>query len=160
VQVLAGKLYVTYAQHAPSALRETPGAGLGYVSLFNLDGSFVRRVASGGGLNAPWGVAIAPTGFGPVAGTLLVGNFGDGRITAFDATTDALKGQVSDANGTPLSIPGLWALSFGNDASAGKSTQLYVTSGPQAQAHGLFSVISYGTPGSTGGGTGGGGLGY
>jgi uncharacterized protein (TIGR03118 family) len=152
VQVLGGKLYVTYAQHAASALRETPGAGLGYVSLFNLDGSFVRRVASAGSLNAPWGVAIAPASFGTMGGALLVGNFGDGRITAFDATTGALKGQLADGNGTPFTIPGLWALSFGNDASAGKATQLYFTAGPQAQTHGLFATISNGPTGTGGGG--------
>ena len=146
VQVLGGKLYVTYAQHAAAALRETPGAGLGYVSLFNLDGSFVRRVASAGSLNAPWGLAIAPATFGTFAGALLVGNFGDGRITAFDATTGALKGQLADANGIPFTISGLWALAFGNNASAGSSNQLYFTAGPQAQTHGLFATISYGTP--------------
>jgi uncharacterized protein (TIGR03118 family) len=158
VQVLAGKLYVTYAKHDPAALRETPGAGLGYVSIFNLDGSFVRRVASGGSLNAPWGVALAPASFGTFGGALLVGNFGDGRITAFDATTGAQLGQLSGANGVPLTISGLWALSFGNDASAGKSNQLYVTAGPVAETHGQFATISWG-PTGTGGGTGG-GLGY
>jgi uncharacterized protein (TIGR03118 family) len=148
VQVLGGKLYVTYAQHAAAAPRETTGAGLGYVSVFNLDGSFVRRVASAGSLNAPWGMAIAPATFGTFAGALLVGNFGDGRITAFDATTGALKGQLSDANGIPFTISGLWAMTFGNDVSAGSSSQLYVTAGPQAQTHGLFATISYGAPGT------------
>jgi uncharacterized protein (TIGR03118 family) len=148
VQVLGGKLYVTYAQHAALALRETTGAGLGYVSLFNLDGSFVRRVASAGSLNAPWGLAIAPATFGPMGGALLVGNFGDGRITAFNATTGALMGQLADGSGTPFTIPGLWALTFGNDVSAGNSNQLYFTSGPAAETHGLFATISYGAPGT------------
>jgi len=158
VQVLGGKLYVTYAKHDPALPRETPGAGFGYVSIFNLDGTFVRRVASGGTLNAPWGLAIAPAGFGPYSGALLVGNFGDGHITAFDATTGAQLGQLSGANNIPLSIGGLWALSFGNDASAGRSNQLYVTAGPQAETHGLFAVISFGAP--YGSATGGGGVGY
>lgn len=157
VQVLGGKLYVTYAKRAPAAVRETTGAGLGYVSLFNLDGSFVRRVASTGALNAPWGLALAPASFGPFGSALLVGNFGDGRITAFDATTGAQLGQISDANNIPLAISGLWGLAFGNDAGAGKSTQLYLTAGLQGETHGLFAAISYG-PASTGpGGTGGGG---
>jgi len=155
VQVLAGKLYVTYAKRVAPALRETTGAGLGYVSVFNLDGSFVRRVASGGLLNAPWGLAVAPANFGPHSGALLVGNFGDGTITAFDVTTGAQLGQLSGANGAPLVISGLWGLTFGNDTTAGKSNQLYVTAGPQAEAHGLFATISYGATG-TGGGTGGG----
>jgi uncharacterized protein (TIGR03118 family) len=154
VQALGGKLYVTYAKHDPAALRETTGAGLGYVSLFNFDGSFVRRVASGGSLNAPWGVALAPATFGTFANALLVGNFGDGHITAFDATTGTMLGQLSDANNAPLTISGLWGMTFGNDASAGKSTQLYVTAGPQAETHGLFATISYGAIGTGGGGTG------
>lgn len=157
VQVLAGKLYVTYAKHDPPALRETAGAGLGVVDVFNLDGSFVRRVAAGGMLNAPWGLALAPATFGPFSGALLVGNFGDGRITAFDAAAGAQLGQLSGAGGAPLVISGLWGMAFGNDASAGKSTQLYVAAGPQAQAHGLFGSISYGSVGTGGGGTGGGG---
>jgi uncharacterized protein (TIGR03118 family) len=158
IQALAGKLYVTYAKHDPAALRETPGAGLGYVSIFNPDGSFVRRVASGGSLNAPWGVALAPATFGTFANALLVGNFGDGHITAFDSTTGAQLGQLSGASGAPLVINGLWAMAFGNDASAGLSNQLYVTAGTLAENHGLFATISYGSTGS-GGGTGG-GLGY
>lgn len=156
VQVLAGKLYVAFAKHDPPALRETTGAGLGVVDVFNLDGSFVRRVATGGALNAPWGMAIAPVAFGTYGGALLVGNFGDGRITAYDAATGVQLGQLSGAGGAPLAISGLWGMAFGNDASAGKSTQLYVAAGPQAQAHGLFGTISYGSVG-TGGGTGGGG---
>jgi uncharacterized protein (TIGR03118 family) len=160
VQVLAGKLYVTYAKHDPAALRETPGPGLGYVSLFNLDGTFVRRVASAGQLNAPWGMAIAPAGFGSFGGALLVGNFGDGHISAFDATTGAPLGQLTGTGSVPLAISGLWGMAFGNDASAGKSTQLYVTAGPQAETHGLFATISYGTPVGTGGGGTGGGTGY
>jgi len=156
VQVLAGKLYVTYAKHDPAALRETPGPGLGYVSVFSLDGTFVQRLASAGQLNAPWGMAIAPAGFGSFGGALLVGNFGDGHISAFDATTGAPLGQLTGAGGVPLAINGLWGMAFGNDASAGKSNQLYVTAGPQAETHGLFATISYGALGTGGGGTGGG----
>jgi len=161
VQVLGTKLYVTYAQRTPPALRETTGAGLGYVSVFNLDGSFVNRVASGGSLNAPWGIALAPANFGPFSGALLVGNFGDGRITAFNATTGAELGQLKGPNNLPLAISGLWGLTFGNGGSAGATNHLYVTAGPQAETHGLFAVINYGPAGvGTGGGTGGGGLGY
>jgi len=161
VQALAGKLYVTYALRTGTAVRETPGAGLGYVSVFNLDGSFVRRIGSGGALNAPWGIALAPASFGPYSGALLVGNFGDGRITAFDATTGATLGQLAGANNVPVVVPGLWGMSFGNDANAGYANQLYVTAGPQGETHGLFGTISFGAP-ATGGGTGGtgGGNGY
>ncbi|WP_243302586.1 TIGR03118 family protein [Geothrix oryzisoli] len=159
VQVLAGKLYVAYAKHDPPAMRETTGAGLGVLDVFNLDGTFVRRVAAGGLLNAPWGLALAPATFGTYGGALLVGNFGDGRITAFDATTGAQLGQLSGPSGAPLALSGLWGMTFGNDGSAGQSNLLYVTAGPQAQAHGVFGIISYGSAG-TGGGTGGGGYGY
>ncbi len=164
VQVLGNKLYVTYAKRTPPAMRETTGAGLGYVSVFNLDGSFVSRVASGGSLNAPWGIALAPANFGPFSGALLVGNFGDGRITAFNATTGAELGQLKGPNNLPITISGLWGLTFGNGGSAGATNNLYVTAGSQAETHGLFAVINYGTAGvgtgGTGGGTGGGGLGY
>jgi uncharacterized protein (TIGR03118 family) len=105
-------------------------------------------------------MAIAPAAFGTFSGALLVGNFGDGHITAFDATTGAQLGQLSDANGAPLVINGLWGMAFGNGASAGKSNQLYITAGPQAETHGLFATISYGATGTGGGSTGGGGLGY
>lgn len=159
VQVLAGKLYVTYAQYTAGNPRETTGAGLGVVSVFNLDGTFVQRLATGGSLNAPWGLALAPASFGPFGGALLVGNFGDGRITAYNAATGALMGQLMGPAGTPISVSGLWGLAFGNDASAGKSTQLYLAAGPQGQTHGLFATISYGSSG-TGGGTGGGPYGY
>ncbi|WP_243294868.1 TIGR03118 family protein [Geothrix mesophila] len=159
VQVLGGKLYVTYAQYTAGNPRETTGAGLGIVSVFNLDGTFVQRFATGGSLNAPWGLALAPASFGPFGGALLVGNFGDGRITAYNATTGALMGQLMGPTGTPLTISGLWGLAFGNDTSAGKSTQLYIAAGPQGQTHGLFATISYGATG-TGGGTGGGPYGY
>jgi uncharacterized protein (TIGR03118 family) len=102
---------------------------------------------------------MAPASFGTFAGALLVGNFGDGHITAFNATTGAMLGQLADANNAPLAISGLWGMTFGNDGSAGKSSQLYVAAGPQAETHGLFATISYGAPGGNGG-TGGGGLGY
>jgi uncharacterized protein (TIGR03118 family) len=156
VQVIGTKLYVTYAKHDAPALRETTGAGLGYVSVFNLDGTFDRRVASGGKLNAPWGLALAPSNFGPYSGALLVGNFGDGTITAFNPTTGAQLGQLTGAAGTPLVISGLWGITFGNDTTAGKSNQLYVAAGPQAETHGIFATISYGASGVGGGGTGGG----
>lgn len=149
VQILGGKLYVTYAKRVPPAMRETSGAGYGYVNTFNLDGSFDRRVASGGLLNSPWGLALAPSTFGPFSGKLLVANFGDGRITAYDAMTGAQVGQLPAASGAPLVISGLWGMAFGNDASAGKSNQLYFTAGPLGETHGLLGVISFG-PISTG----------
>jgi uncharacterized protein (TIGR03118 family) len=142
VQNLNGTLYVTYAVQDAMKHDEVAGAGQGIVDSFDLQGNFVARVAAGGTLNAPWGIAIAPSSFGAMAGNLLVGNFGDGRITAFDATTHAPVGQVLGSDGQPLSIDGLWALSPGNDGSGGSSQMLYFTAGPDGETHGLFGVLT------------------
>lgn len=141
VQNLGGSLYVSYAVQDAAGEEEVKGPGLGIVSKFDLDGNFLGRVATGGTLNAPWGLAIAPSSFGALAGALLVGNFGDGRINAYDATTHAFLGQILDAANQPLSIDGLWALSVGNDGKAGSSSLLYFTAGPDDESHGLFGVL-------------------
>jgi len=151
IQNLGGKLYVTYAERIPPSGHSTAGAGLGYVNVFNPDGTMVGRFAGGGPLNAPWGVAMAPAGFGPFGGALLVGNFGDGHITAYNAASGALLGQLSDANGVPLAISGLWGLAFGNGLSAGSASQLYFAAGTQAETHGVFGTISVGQPAVSGG---------
>lgn len=159
IQNLGGYLYVTYAQKSGTG-QATAGAGLGYVDVYGLDGTFMTHLVSQGTLNAPWGMAIAPVGFGAFGGALLVGNFGDGRISAYNLTTGAALGQIANAAGTPLSIDGLWGMVFGNGSSAGSSVQLYFAAGPSGQAHGLFGTLSYGAPSGTGGGgtyTGGGG---
>jgi len=142
VQNLNGTLYVAYAVQDAMKHDEVAGAGRGIVDSFDLQGNFVARVATGGTLNAPWGIAIAPSSFGALAGDLLVGNFGDGRITAFDAKTHAQRGQVLGPDGKPLSIDGLWALSPGNDGSGGSSHLLYFTAGPDGETHGLFGVLT------------------
>jgi uncharacterized protein (TIGR03118 family) len=141
VQRLGDALYVTYAQHGDEEGEEAKGAGLGLVDRFDLNGNLLGRVATGGALNAPWGLAIAPSSFGAWAGALLVGNFGDGRISAFDAGTNSFLGQVTGPGGTPLSIDGLWALTPGNNGSAGSSDLLYFSAGPNDEEHGLFGVL-------------------
>ena len=141
VQNLAGSLYVTYAVQDAGKHDEIAGVGLGMVDRFDLRGNFLSRVATGGTLDAPWGLAIAPSSFGAMAGALLVGNFGDGRINAYDAGSNAFLGQVLDANGAPLVIDGLWAIAPGNDGSAGSSSLLYFTAGPDNESHGLFGVL-------------------
>ena len=141
VQNLDHSLYVTYAKQDPSSPDEVAGAGLGYVDRFDLQGHLIGRVASGGVLNAPWGLAIAPDTFGPWAGALLVGNFGDGRISAYDRSTNALLGQLEKSDGKPLSIEGLWGLTVGNDGLAGSSHALYFSAGPTDESHGLFGVM-------------------
>ena len=142
VQNLNGTLYVTYALQDAMKHDELAGAGRGIVDSFDLQGNLLARVAAGGTLNAPWGLAIAPSSFGAMAGDLLVGNFGDGRITAFDAKTHAQRGQVLGPDGQPLSIDGLWALSPGNDGMGGSSHLLYFTAGPDGETHGLFGVLT------------------
>jgi uncharacterized protein (TIGR03118 family) len=142
VQNLGGSLYVNYAVQDAAKEEEVKGAGAGVVDKFDLQGNFLGRVATGGTLNAPWGLAIAPSSFGAMAGSLLVGNFGDGRINAFDATTHAFLGQVLGAGNQPLSIDGLRAISPGNDGNAGNSQLLYFTAGPDVERHGLFGVLT------------------
>src|SRR5207244_1331698 len=95
----------------------------------------------GGTLDAPWGMALAPAAFGPFGGDLLIGNRGDGRISAFDPVTGGFAGQLNGADGTPLAIPGLWALTFGNDHLAGVSNTLYFAAGMDDETHGLFGAI-------------------
>jgi uncharacterized protein (TIGR03118 family) len=142
VQNLNGSLYVTYALQNATKDDEVAGAGLGFVDQYTLNGDFVGRVASGGTLNAPWGLAVAPSSFGSAAGDLLVGNFGDGHINIYDPNTHTFLGQVLDANNHPVVIDGLWAISPGNDTMAGSSHLLYFTAGPNDEAHGLFGVLT------------------
>jgi uncharacterized protein (TIGR03118 family) len=140
IQTLDGLIYVAYAL-ANEEGEEQAGAGLGIVSVFTPDGSCVARMASGGLLDAPWGFALAPESFGEFGGALLVGNFGDGRITAFDPESYEQLGQLEDENGMPIAIDGLWAIAFGNDRLAGDSDDLYFTAGPDEEMHGLFGEI-------------------
>ncbi|MFL6698401.1 MAG: TIGR03118 family protein [Vitreoscilla sp.] len=141
VQALGGSLFVSYAQQNPGSPDEVDGAGLGFVDRFDLQGHLLGRVASGGALDAPWGMAIAPGSFGALAGKLLVGNFGDGHVNAYDLASDGWVGQLDGADGQPLAIEGLWGLSVGNDAGAGSSQALYFTAGPGDESHGLFGVL-------------------
>jgi len=142
IENLGGKLYVTYAKQDALKHDDVAGAGLGFVDAYDTQGDLLGRVATQGTLNSPWGLAIAPTSFGPFAGDLLVGNFGDGRINAYDLTTNSFVGQLSGAGAQPLSIDGLWGLTIGNDARAGNSQSIYFSAGPNSEANGLFGVIA------------------
>jgi uncharacterized protein (TIGR03118 family) len=97
-----------------------------------------------GTLNSPWGLALAPNSFGAYAGDLLVGNFGDGSISAFDLSTNTFAGQLLASNGKPLTVDGLWGLTVGNGGKGGNSQSLYFSAGPNNESNGLFGVI---TPG-------------
>jgi uncharacterized protein (TIGR03118 family) len=144
IQNIAGQIFVTYAKQDADAEDEIAGEGLGYVSAFGTDGSFHGRVASGGDLNAPWGLAWAPSNFGKFSGHLLVGNFGDGRINAFRSTTAGWeeRGNLKAPNHRPISIDGLWGIGFGNGGSAGPTNVLYFAAGPDDETHGLFGSIT------------------
>jgi len=141
IQLLNNQLYVTYAMQDATAHDETLGAGLGYVNVFDVNGTLVKRFASAGALNAPWGIAMAPAGFGSAAGNLLIGNFGDGAINRFDAATGSSLGAVTLSSGKPLLIPGLWALVFGNGAANQPTSALFYTAGPNNQVDGVFGRI-------------------
>jgi uncharacterized protein (TIGR03118 family) len=97
---------------------------------------------SGGPLNSPWGLALAPAGFGQFSGDLLVGNFGDGRINAFDSHTGTFLGALQTAKGKAVVIPGLWGLAFGNGSAAGPTTTLFFAAGIDGEAHGLFGSLT------------------
>jgi len=141
VQLLGDHLFVAYALKNGTGNEEVAGAGLGIVTEFGTDGSLIGRVATAGPLNAPWGLALAPSSFGAQAGALLVGNFGDGRINLYDLGTHAFLGQVSGPGGVPLAVDGLWALAAGNGGSAGAPSLLYLTAGPEDETNGLFAVL-------------------
>jgi uncharacterized protein (TIGR03118 family) len=135
------QLYVTYAQPQGSNTMPTPGPGLGVVDIFDTNGTLVRQLIVGGTLNAPWGLALAPTDFGSFGGLLLVSNVGDGRVNAFDPATGQLRGTLSDVNGTALSVPGLRGIAFGNDVTTQSHDTLFFTAGPNSGANGLFGRI-------------------
>jgi len=142
IQNLGGSLYVTYALQDASAQDDVAGPGHGYVDVFDTSGNLLRRLISGGVLDSPWGVALAPADFGEFSNDLLVGNFGDGLINAFDPLTGALLGTLKDGKGNPILIDGLWALGFGNGASAGLGNELFFTAGPNGEQDGLFGKLS------------------
>jgi uncharacterized protein (TIGR03118 family) len=146
IQNLNGVLYVTYALQDGSGRDDDPGAGHGFVDRFDLNGNFLGRVVSGGLLNSPWGLALAPAGFGDLGGSLLVGNFGDGRINAFDPLTGAFVETLVDTNGHIITLDGLWGLRFGNGGNGGDPLNLYFTAGSASESHGLFGVIGANAP--------------
>ena len=141
IQNLGGALYVAYALKGADG-DEVHAAGDGFVDKFDLDGNLLGRVGSNGPLNAPWGLAIAPDGFGNLGGSLLVGNFGDGTIHAYNPNTGDLIGTLRNSFGDTLSIDGLWALTFGNGGNGGKTDLLYFTAGIQDETHGLMGSLA------------------
>jgi uncharacterized protein (TIGR03118 family) len=142
VQNIGGKIFVAYAKQDEDKVDEVAGPGLGFVDVYNPNGTLVLHLKSGRWLNAPWGLALAPGGFGKDSGRLLVGQFGSGEIATYDLDHGNFHGLLRGIHGQPISIEGLWALAFGNNAGAGPATTLYFTAGIDDEEHGLFGTIT------------------
>jgi len=141
IRAINGKLYVLYAKQNTSETGEENGTGNGYINVFNANGTLASRFTSQGSLNSPWGIAVAPAGFGVTEGTILVANFGDGHINAFD-TKGVLLGSLKDAGGNNITIDGLWDITFPvNGQPAGDANQLFFSAGTANEAHGLFGYL-------------------
>ena len=145
IAALNNQLYVTYAMRDAAMHDETTGAGLGYVDVFDFSGNFISRFASAGPLNAPWGMALAPAGFGSFDGDLLIGNFGDGTINIFAPNGTSLAtdmGPLTLNGGAPFAVAGLWSLVFGDGDSDKPLTTLFYTAGFADQTDGVFGSIA------------------
>ncbi len=138
---IGGDLYVTYAKQNDAKHDDVAGVGLGFVDEYDANGNLLRRFATRGPLNSPWGIAMAPGGFGRFSNTVLIGNFGDGRIHSYDLETGTLLGALRGADGHRLVIDGLWGLAFGNGVDGQPTGSLFVTSGPDGESHGIFARI-------------------
>ena len=144
IQAIGGHIFVTFAKQDADAEDEVAGQGRGFVDEFDTSGNLVARVAQHGQLNAPWGLAQAPSDFGRFSNDLLVGNFGDGQINAYALGANGKythKGELRE-NNHQITIDGLWALEFGNGANAGPTNTLFFTAGPNDESHGLFGKIT------------------
>jgi len=137
-----GQLYVTYAKQDADAHDDVKGPGNGYVDVFTTSGQFVRRFASQGQLNSPWGVVRTPASFGSFGNVILIGNFGDGHLSAFDPVSGSFKGQLNQPGGMPVAIDGLWGLEFGNGGTAGSTSTLFFSAGPNGENDGLFGMLT------------------
>jgi len=146
VQAIGSRIFVTYAKQDADAVDEVHGEGKGFVDAYDTSGAILARVAQHGQLDAPWGLALAPANFGRFSGDLLVGNFGDGQINAFQETANGRfehRGELRDASGKTISIDGLWALQFGHGSPTnGPTNTLFFTAGPNDESDGLFGSIT------------------
>lgn len=143
IQNVGGNIVVTFAHRLPGSTDEDHGSGFGYVDVFDDQGTLLLRLEHGSFMNAPWGIAMAPGDFGPFSHRLLIGNFGNGKIHAFNAVSGKHVGMLLNTNGNPLEILGLWALSFGSDAGrSGLATELFFTAGPHDESDGLFGKLT------------------
>jgi uncharacterized protein (TIGR03118 family) len=145
IQLIGSRLYVTYAQQDAAKHDDVPGAGKGFVDVFSRHGHLLQRLISGGALNAPWGLALAPDNFGAFSRALLVGNFGDGTINAYDPSTGHFLGSLQYTDGSQVAVNGLWALRFGNGVAGSPQTLLF-TAGIADENHGLFGTFEAASP--------------
>ena len=142
IHVINSQVLVTYAMQDQAKHDPVHQAGAGYVDLFDVNGNFVERLVSQGNLNAPWGATIPPAGFGAFGGKLLIGNFGDGTINAFDPTAGTFIDQVKDSSGAVITNASLWDMVFGGGGTSGDPNTLYITAGLSNEQHGLFAAIT------------------
>jgi len=141
IQAINGDIYVSYAKQDADAHDEIAGAGFGFVDVYDPDGKLISRVVSHEGLNAPWGMTLAPASFGEFGGALLVGNFGDGTISAYSPVSGHFLGYLQDKWHHRLKIDGLWGIAFGNGVLSQKTNALYYAAGPSEESHGVYGVI-------------------
>jgi uncharacterized protein (TIGR03118 family) len=143
IQNVGGNIVVTFAHRMPGSRDEDHGPGLGYVGVFDARGRLLVKLQHGPFMNAPWGIAMSPGDFGSFSHRLLIGNFGDGTIHAFNSVSGRFEGALLNPDGSPLTIEGLWALSFGGDTVRnGLATELFFTAGPNDENDGLFGKVT------------------
>jgi uncharacterized protein (TIGR03118 family) len=138
---IGGKLYVTYAKQGPGKEDDAARPGNGFVDVFAPNGDLLQRLVSGGKLDSPWAVTLAPATFGAFGGDILVGNFGNGRINAYEPTTGEFQGELSRPGGGPITIDGLWGLRFAPATPGATANTLFFTAGLNDEADGLFGTI-------------------
>ncbi|MGO4222879.1 TIGR03118 family protein [Lysobacter sp. TAF61] len=141
IQAIGGDIYVTYAKQNASMTDEVRGPGLGYVDVYTPTGKLIRRIATRGTLNAPWGIALAPADFGSFSNALLIGNFGDGHINAYEPVFGIPLGVLRDSHLRPIAIDGLWGMAFGNGIANQPVNTLFFASGPDDEEHGLYGRL-------------------
>ncbi|WP_063534386.1 TIGR03118 family protein [Burkholderia sp. MSMB1589WGS] len=141
IQAIGSKLFVAYAKQDAAAHDDVAGAGFGLIDVFSPSGQFIQRFTTGGPLNAPWGMARAPANFGRFGNAILVGNFGDGMIHAFEAASGMLLGTLQHADGSAIVEPGLWGIAFGNGLNSQPTDTLFFAAGPNDEADGLYGRI-------------------
>ena len=141
IQVVGTKIYVTFALQAAGGKVQTNGAGNGAVDVFDTSGNLLKQLVVGTNLNSPWGIALAPANFGTLSNDILIGNFGDGTVNAYDPNTSTFIGKLKHADGSTLALPGIWGMAFGNGKSAQPTNTLFYASGPSGKTTGAYGRI-------------------